>query len=231
MFDAVYLSPHFDDVVLSCGAQIWDRTRRGEQVLVETICAAPPPALEGLPPFAYSLHQRWRKAGELDRAKEDVLALAQLGATPSHRHFADCIYRRSEIGLPLYNSEADIFGPISPHEASLPDEIADSLSWIDSHLSPDAAIFIPRAIGNHVDHQLVRLAGERWGQRRGRASKYYADYPYAEAVAGGDAVPVSEAGKLQKIWALLAYRSQLPSFWPDEATMAEKVSQWEERTF
>jgi len=227
MFDALYLSPHFDDEVISCGAQIYDRATRGEQVAVLTICAAPPPA--ELSPFAAGLHERWRALGDFDRAAEDRQALAQVKARPIHWALPDCIYRRAQAGEWLYASEAAIFGKVSPQEAPLVTELAARFESLD--LTPEAVAFIPRAIGNHVDHQLVRAAGEKWVGAHGRPVRYYADYPYAEAVSGGDAVPLSQAGRRQKIEALRAYRSQWPSFWPDEATMVTKVSQWAERTF
>ena len=233
MFDALYLSPHFDDAVLSCGAQIWDRTQRGERVAVVTVCAAPPPPPEQLSPFAASLHARWNKLGTFDRAAEDREALARLDATPIYLNFHDCIYRRSPTGEWLYDSEADIFGSVSALEASLIDELAASFEALE--LKPGAAIFAPRAIGNHVDHQIVRAAGEQWRRARrgfpGGSFRYYADYPYAESAPGGEEVQVSEAGRRQKIHALSAYLSQLSTFWPDEATMTAQVNQWSERSF
>ena len=52
-YHAIYLAPHLDDAVLSCGGQIFERTARGENVLVVTVMAgdvvhAPSsPAVEG----------------------------------------------------------------------------------------------------------------------------------------------------------------------------------------
>src|SRR5574341_1927891 len=200
MFDALYLSPHFDDAVLSCGAQIYDRRQRGERVAVVTVCAATPTPFEELSPFAASLHARWRQLGDFDRAAEDREALGRLGATPIHLPFHDCIYRRAPTGEWLYTSEAALFGEASPLEASLINKLAGEFDRLA--LKPDATIFIPRAIGNHIDHQITRTAGERWCRARGRPFQYYADYPYAEAVPGGAKVPVSDEGRRQKIEAI-----------------------------
>lgn len=227
MFDALYLSPHFDDAVLSCGAQIYDRARRGEQVAVATVCAAPP--AQELSPFAASLRDRWRQSGDFDRAAEDREALRRLGATPVHLPFHDCIYRTAPDGEWLYASEAALFDEISPLEAGLITQLADVFGQIG--LEAGAAIFVPRALGNHVDHQMVRAAGERWCREAGRRFRYYADYPYAEALPGGVRVRVSRQGRRQKIEAIRAYRSQLSTFWPDDRTLDTKVSQWDERTF
>jgi len=39
----IYLSPHLDDAVLSCGGIIWQQVQSGHQVEIWTICAADPP--------------------------------------------------------------------------------------------------------------------------------------------------------------------------------------------
>ena len=83
----IYLSPHFDDAVLSCGGLIWEQVRRGERVEIWTVCAgAIPPG--PLSPFAAELHARWgtgmasvearraeaeREAAEAARAREAAL--------------------------------------------------------------------------------------------------------------------------------------------------------------
>ncbi len=40
----IFVSAHFDDVVLSAGGLVWELTRRGDQVEVWTVCAGNPPA-------------------------------------------------------------------------------------------------------------------------------------------------------------------------------------------
>ena len=56
----IYLSPHFDDVALSCGGLLWEQAQAGEGASVWTICAGEVPAGQ-LSPFAQSLHERWEK--------------------------------------------------------------------------------------------------------------------------------------------------------------------------
>jgi LmbE family N-acetylglucosaminyl deacetylase len=232
MFQALCLSPHFDDAVFSCGAQIWDRTQRGEKVLVATVCAAPPPPNEGLSVFAASLHERWQAQGDFDRAAEDRLAVRRLNATAWHMRYGDCIYRRAPAGRSLYNAVEDIFGVIAPEEQALVGEIAAVYKQFEAELAPEAVVLVPRAIGNHVDHQLTRAAAEKWLARRDAPRyQYYADYPYAESVPGGEVVKVSEEGIRHKIQAIRAYKSQLSSFWADDTAMAEQVSKWDERAF
>jgi LmbE family N-acetylglucosaminyl deacetylase len=237
MFQALCLSPHFDDAVLSCGAQIWDRTQRGERVLIATVCAAAPPPPEGLSPYAFSLHERWQAQGNFDRAAEDRRAVTHLNATPWHMRYSDCIYRRAPSGTSLYNSDEDIFGSIAPQEMPLIDEVARVFKQFEIELSPNALVMVPRAIGNHVDHQLTRAAAEKWliSHPRLRFQHYadypYADYPYAESIPGGEELPISPVGIRHTIQSLRAYASQISSFWPDDSTMVEKVTLWPERAF
>ena len=47
----IYLSPHFDDAVLSCGWLIWQQAQAGQRVEIWTVCAGEiPPG--PLTPFA-----------------------------------------------------------------------------------------------------------------------------------------------------------------------------------
>ncbi|MBA4379671.1 MAG: PIG-L family deacetylase, partial [Anaerolinea sp.] len=54
----IYISPHLDDAVLSCGGLIWEQSHAGTQVEIWTVCTGDPP--EGpLSPFAEVLHAEW----------------------------------------------------------------------------------------------------------------------------------------------------------------------------
>ncbi|MCA9981326.1 MAG: PIG-L family deacetylase, partial [Anaerolineales bacterium] len=108
MYDALYIAPHLDDVVLSCGAQIAQRTAVGERILVATIMAGDPNVAD-LSPFAASLHERWELAQETVavRRAEDTAACALVGAEVWQGCVPDCIYRvHPETGATLYNSGA-----------------------------------------------------------------------------------------------------------------------------
>src|SRR5438046_10721237 len=78
---SVYLSPHFDDMVLSCGG--WaarELASAGRRGLCITVFAAPPPG--PLHDFARSLHEQWGEpepaAANAMRRKEDETALSNL---------------------------------------------------------------------------------------------------------------------------------------------------------
>jgi LmbE family N-acetylglucosaminyl deacetylase len=112
----VYLSPHLDDAVLSCGGAIHRQVSAGEPVLVITFFAGEPPAEPSLSPFALVQHGYWGnplRPMDLRRA-EDKAALTLLGAEAKHLDFLDAVYRVGVEGEWLYAGEEAIFGEVQP---------------------------------------------------------------------------------------------------------------------
>lgn len=220
----IYLSPHLDDVVFSCGGRIFLETRRGLVVWVVTVFAGSPAG--PLSDYAQMLHYFWGLA-ETDavaaRREEDRAALALLGATPVHWEFTDCIYRRAPDGRVLYPNYDALWGPIAEEDETLREELVRRIA----ELPPSAQLFVPLGAGNHVDHRLVRQAAEATG----RSLAYYEDYPYAgeagkvaaalgERLWESELVWLDEEALEAKVAAALCYRSQITSFWADEDDLA-----------
>src|SRR6185369_4067513 len=114
----LFLSPHLDDAVLSCGATIHSLTRSGASVLILTVTAGQPP--ESLPesPLVRELHERWRTGENAPaaRVEEDRKAVESLGAQVYHMDVPDCIYR-TVMGsdgkhMALYPDVESLFGEI-----------------------------------------------------------------------------------------------------------------------
>jgi len=169
----IYLSPHLDDAILSCGGLIFEQTTMKIQVEIWTICAGDPPYGE-LSSFAVSQHTKWGTV--LDpyevRRREDIEACQMVGARYRHFPFMDCIYRQSTDGQWLYPSEESIFGELTLDDAV---NIYTLRTFLLSILKSDDHLVVPLTVGNHVDHQLVRIAAEELD----RPLLYYADAPYA----------------------------------------------------
>ena len=158
-YDAIYLSPHLDDVTLSCGGQVYQATNAGQRVLIVTITAGDPPqtAVSG---YAQSLHDRWELVTDAVAARraEDKAANAILGADTLHWSLPDCIYRyHPTTGASLYVSDPDIFGEVNPAELPLAASLRDQIVALPAHRQ----LYVPLTIGHHVDHQLTRLAAEQ----------------------------------------------------------------------
>jgi len=164
------------------------------------------------------------------RRAEDLAACRILGAAAQHWSVPDCIYRIDpSTKQPFYVSDPDIFGPVHPQEAGLVEQLAQRMRA----LPPAAQIFAPLTLGHHVDHQLTRQAAEMaFGDRLA----YYEDYPYAQqpdalaqVIAPGapdwqaTSISLTEAALAVKIAAILAFRSQLSTFWHDQADLERQV--------
>lgn len=184
----VYLSPHLDDAVFSCGGTIYSQARRGEDVLVATVFAGSPPDHD-LTPFTRELWERWGGADDPAAARraEDRAALDALGAGALHLPYLDCVYRQHPAtGEALYPTVEDIFAEIHPAEAALVDALYDDLR---DRLGPDRPLRLcaPLGAGHHVDHQIVRRVAMLF-LADGAEVALYEDWPYA-----GDAETVARA--------------------------------------
>lgn len=236
-FDAVFLSPHLDDAVLSCGGQIHDLQAAGKSVLVVTVGAGDEPAGE-LPPVAAGLHRAWDlgRSGSGDgvvarRREEDREACEILGAKALQWDLPEAIYRRDpHTGEPLYRKLGDLFGPLPPADRPQVLRVAERLADLPEHRE----LYVPLAVGGHVDHHVARRAAE---QRFGSNLIYYEEYPYARRrrdvrrltrTVGwkSEVVPVSPEGLDAKIRAVGAYRSQTRSLFGGRLRMRWKLRRY-----
>jgi LmbE family N-acetylglucosaminyl deacetylase len=176
----IFLSPHIDDAVYSCGGTLAVQASVGLQPLVITVFAGIPPEDLQISPFAAQI-QRSMGAGNItaaqlvrNRREEDANALNLLHAHYLWLDYLDAIYR----GTPAY---------YTTNEQLMSDQVHPGDSWIDRQLAqelvnlsqrlPDAVWYVPLAIGHHVDHLIVASAADRLIQR-GATVKFYEDFPY-----------------------------------------------------
>jgi len=236
----LYLSPHLDDAVLSCGGHIMQLVRAGQVVRVVTVFAGDAPAAEvaAASPFVQELHTRWELGlyPSAARRAEDRAALGILGARVTHLPFPDCVYRLGRMDAPLYPLRDSIFGMVAPIETDLIEDVVHTLRRL--RVPRDATVYLPLTAGHHVDHQIVRAAGERWAALRWQVV-YYEDYPYAEQpdevtaaldqdTLESESVQLDEASLAAKVAAIACYRSQISSFFADQAEMAARVRAYAE---
>ena len=220
MPNAVYLSPHLDDAVFSCGGLIARQVEQDQSVTVLTIFAGDPPA-GPYTDYAEELHERWGLADAPveGRRREDLEACRTLGAAAMHLAVPEAIYRQATSGRPLYASEQAIFDQIQPADLTLVEQLAEA---IDEVSPAGSQLYAPIGIGGHVDHLLVRKAA---GQLA-RPVWYYHDFPYAAGTMElpnelgvpegvGSVMPVDETELEQWAQAIWAYRSQRSTFWDD----------------
>jgi LmbE family N-acetylglucosaminyl deacetylase len=225
----IYIGAHLDDIILSCAGTITQQAAKGESVAALTVFAGSP---EETPETALvqELHQRWREAFDTDTSRidinavrrgEDILAFATIshGIEVVHHTLTDCIYRlHPQTGEPLYASEVGIFGAVHPADPAL-----DDLSAAPQ-VPDETTLYIPLAVGNHVDHQIIRQSVEGWGLPTDRLT-YYEDFPYVmgegelekaiDMADGWEATVNAMADDTLQVKkdAVLQYVSQISTFW------------------
>jgi LmbE family N-acetylglucosaminyl deacetylase len=231
----IYLQPHFDDAVLSCGGSIGLQTATGNRVLVVTVFGGIPTQGTRYSPF---VGQTLQKMGlSLDpteavrqRRAEDQAAVESLGADVLRLDYLDAIFR----GDPAYYQGDDaLFGNVNSADLSLDEELANVFLAIYER-APLAALYAPLGIGHHVDHQLCCSAADRLAQRKLNV-KFYEDFPYVTnsgALAARqrelnitmEAEMVEISGMIrQKEEAVALYRSQVPDLFGSEEKMTKSL--------
>jgi len=174
----IYLSPHFDDAVYSCGGTIGVQASVWLRPLVITVFAGIPPTEPQLSAYALEMTRAMgaQEAGTLvtNRRKEDARALDYLHADYLWLDYLDAIYR----GTPAYYTQESqlVGGEVHSGDMGIDRQLAQDLLKLHERL-PDAIWYAPLGIGRHVDHQIVSSAVDRLIQR-GANVKLYEDFPY-----------------------------------------------------
>jgi len=241
----IYLSPHLDDAVLSCGGFIAESVKKGNHVIVFNLFCAP---YQGpLSPLAQELHASWGNPEDITalRLEEDRQALELLGADRIIGDVPDLIYRQNEAGEWLYQNMADIQGRRNPCDDSLVDHYSEKIRLF---FQPQLTyIYAPLGIGAHIDHLIAYDIGVKLS-RSGYVVEFYEDLPYAlredwrqqrlAEIEGMHAYP--EYFFLQilriKIEAIRCYASQIKALFENEQNMknwivsqAQKLSNNEDK--
>lgn len=228
----IYLSPHFDDAVFSCGGSLGLQRMAGHQALVVTIFGGAGNA--PLTPYAAQTHRELGFGNTAEEAvarrrEEDAAACTHLGADTLWLDFPDALYRG-------YGSREALFGTVDRTDVALEGQIAEVLLRIHKQ-APLAVIYAPLGIGHHVDHQLVCSAADRLTQQHVNI-KFYEDFPYVTA-QGALADRQRELGlKMEpemnevgahipaKVEAIAMYRSQVPQLFGSEEKMRQAVESY-----
>lgn len=230
----IYLAPHFDDAVLSCGGTLALQQTTGQRPLVITIFGGTGNAQEPLTPFGSQLHREMSLGSTIEdaverRRAEDNAACELLGADVLHLDFADAPYRG-------YGSREALFGAVERFDEDVEAQIAALLLEVHSR-APLAVFYAPLGVGHHVDHQIVCSATDRLVQQKANV-KFYEDFPYVAAPGALEARQKELGTKMesdlveigyqlpQKIEAIALYRSQVPQLFGSEEQMRQSVDSY-----
>jgi LmbE family N-acetylglucosaminyl deacetylase len=267
---ALFVSPHPDDTALSCGGHVLRLARQGDDVTIVTVFSGSGPD-DRLTPYqrlalGFGSQDRGeggargdsaatRTAGDgsgsigadgagseraptpyevMSRRREEDRAYARIaGATVVQLNLPDAVFRG-------YVGDEQLLGE---PEGDDPAPVRE-LRVIVRDLAPDR-LYVPLAVGGHVDHRLVRRAGMALLETAmdPAAVRFYEDFPYAQNLdfrdvasldaefaaalpgswlARAEIVPISDVLE-RKVDALGAYASQLGRLFGGRDPMARAV--------
>lgn len=160
----IFVSPHFDDVALSCGGQIIANPSRSKDVLVLNIFTSEPgDTVEG----------GGKTLAQFDslnsgRTLEDKAAWDAIGVRCRHANLPEALLRRK---FPFRLIE-------TPPDEGIVEDVYNLLSEL-AHSHPQARFHFPAGIGNHVDHLACQRAAFRLlDDERVDRITLYEDIPY-----------------------------------------------------
>jgi len=184
-YDSVYLSPHLDDVALSCPCTLMAEVEAGARVLVATLFSHPGPADAGT----------FRRDDYAARWAEDARAMQALGADYFHAGLLDAPFRSA-----LYHGFEGILFGRDPGDAITLEQAKTVVAEILERARPQR-VYAPLGVGEHIDHRLTHEAAPP-------GSLLYEDRPYAFvrdavglrlAVLGAGATPDLETGFFESL--------------------------------
>ena len=151
-YDALYLSPHLDDVALSCTGRLGAERRRGRKALVVTLFATGGPE-------------------HVLRRREDERASELLGVDVLWGEFPDAPFRS-----PRYGSFSGIVLDRDPDDAAWLTRARTLIARLVAETGAER-VHAPMAVGGHIDHRLTHEAAA--AEVDPRKLWFYEDRPYA----------------------------------------------------
>jgi LmbE family N-acetylglucosaminyl deacetylase len=191
--NCLFLSPHLDDAVLSCGALMTALADHCSLTVVTIFTAAGPS------PHTRAARSFMRQCSATDaailfsaRRAEDREVLKGLGVSHLHLGIADALYRRRELGslatrhlgrllpelvhrYPTYRFDI-AKGRVASGDRPLIDDLITQMSDLIKNTSSQV-LFCPLGVGRHVDHLITRIIGQQYPQQ----VIYYSDFPYNQS--------------------------------------------------
>lgn len=230
----VFISPHLDDALLSCGGLISflkDKTK----VVVITVFTHAHDSPKNLSTRRFVSLSGYQNSQSLfsDRRFEDQDILNSLKVECLHLGFTDSLYRlkpklsfwESVLGkiipevlfvYPTYRWHIKT-GNISSHDNLIIDDIQKKLNEIVFKFD-NPTIFSPSAIGGHLDHRIIRNICEKTFPK----AIFWSDFPYnfrqstyANEVADNRGTLVWDKHLEQKIVWIKKIKTQVKALFPD----------------
>jgi LmbE family N-acetylglucosaminyl deacetylase len=237
----LFLSPHLDDAVLSCGGVMHRLAQSGERVVIVTVMAGEPDEPLVNTPVVQAIQERWNKGeGTIHmRRAEDSLAAQQLQAQVYYMALTESAFRATLCGagdwIALYPEHDSPFQGINDADEARIILFGSNLPFPFSEIT---MLYAPFGVDNHVDHELVRdWALVLTGSVDAPPLKFYEEYPYARSKSAvqraqtfyrkslpaltieSEIAALNDDDLAAKLRAMSSYRSHLSILWNDPAEM------------
>jgi SAM-dependent methyltransferase len=158
----IFLSPHLDDAVLSCGNLILKLKLLKKKVSIITVFTEASSKTQTPQANRYLHGCKYKNPIKLfsDRRKEDVKANKLLGTPYKHLGFTDAAWRQTG-GRPIYpNGIKQFLGIVSKKDSHLVELIHKKVLKILPQ-GNTCLILAPLGIGGHVDHLITKKVAEK----------------------------------------------------------------------
>ena len=159
-YKAIFVSPHLDDAVFSCGGTIARLVEEGE---------GPVLVLNLFTDFAEGVNAGALQSGP-ERYQEEINAAKFLGFESLNLGELDVLFRRDH-----YKKIGNIFRPPIAEDIAWLPALREKVFALLSAMDYDQ-LYVPLGIGWHVDHILTYLLFEPWANRPNLF--FYEDAPY-----------------------------------------------------
>ena len=230
----IFIAPHLDDAVLSCGELIYSFRKRGDSVTVLTVFTQNPEKGE-ISDTAKSFHSDCflQENAMTTRKEEDRAAAVFLDYNFIHLDLHECLYRKGQDGKFLYPKTEDICGDIHKADVEVQSKLSDIFPKLLSYAD---YVYAPLAFGSHVDHQIIKKVVDISAVIPKEKIFYYEDIPYIFEIDANERHKTCESAGLfpllihvtEEAWqakadAILLYRSQLSCMWKNDFERMEQL--------
>ena len=233
----VFLGPHFDDCVLSCGELIDKFADQGDDVCAITFFTGYPDEKD-LSEAAKQFHSNcFLDHKSMDfRSNEDITALNWLNCKHKHLGYYECLYRKNDKDEFLYPNLKEIYH-LEHKDKEL---IKDISKRIEVEVADADVIFAPMGLGLHADHIILHRAAVMALKKIKKPIYFYEEVPYVcyyyksrkKSNWGknmeSSLIKVSDKNWQRKLNAIKFYRSQLHILWRNEI---QRLKQLEDLTY
>lgn len=216
-FERIFISPHFDDVVFSCGGLL-AQLRGISSVLVITVFSGVGEGFSSKTGKKFILDCGYESGEELfnRRKMEEKKVAIMLEYKTQLMNFPDAIFRYEKGFLGkkhFYNDSAHLFGEVNKNDKVMGVLEKELNELINKYSKRETMIYFPLGLGGHVDHKIVSFIGKnlKW-----RKIYYYEDFPYVTydkgiSLDGMKLKIVLTPKKIlkEKYQAMLEYKSQI----------------------